>query len=118
MALPKTDDNITMSINSGTDPLTQAEEEEEFRVIKIEIVENDSVKATTIKAKLDSLINLKLENDIKLVEEKNDGRFEVLTWSATLLITLLALFITINFIVSVSKVREIVDVELDKERKK
>ena len=33
MALPKTDDNITMSINSGTDPLTLAEEEEEFRVI-------------------------------------------------------------------------------------
>ena len=33
MALPKTDDNLSMSINSGAEPLTQAEEEEEFRVI-------------------------------------------------------------------------------------
>lgn len=87
---------------------------EDFRVLKIEIVQDNVIKSATVKAKLDSIVGLKLENDIKLVEEKNDGRFEVLTWSATLLITLLALFITVNFIVSISKVREIVDIELDK----
>ena len=33
MALPKTDDNLSMTINNATDTLTLAEEEEEFRVI-------------------------------------------------------------------------------------
>jgi cytoskeletal protein RodZ len=67
-----------------------------------------------LKLKLDSLSNLRLENAIALVEKKNDGRFEVLTWSAVLVLTLLAAFITVNFIISSAKVREIVDIEIDK----
>lgn len=86
----------------------------DIKEIKIEIVADSTHTEKRIKAKLDSLLTIKLQNDIQLVEKKNDGRFEVLTWSSVLVITLLLVFITINFIVSSAKVREIVDTEMDK----
>jgi uncharacterized membrane-anchored protein YhcB (DUF1043 family) len=79
-----------------------------------EITPNDVKKGVVVKAKIDSVAILKLQNEILLVEKKNDGRFEVLTWSSVLVMTLLLVFITVNFIVSSSKVREIVDIEIDK----
>ncbi len=90
---------------SGTD---------EFSVIKVELIKDSLNTEKVIKSKLDSILTLKLQNDIQLVEKKNDGRFEVLTWSSVLVITLLLVFATINFIISSSKVKEVVDSEMDK----
>lgn len=90
---------------------------QEFSVIKVQILQDSIVSSKIVKAKMDSIATLKVQNDIQLVEKKNDGRFEVLTWSASLLITLLAIFITFNFIVSSSKVKELVDEEMDKRNK-
>jgi hypothetical protein len=58
--------------------------------------------------RLDSLSNLKLESAISSVEKKNDGRFEVLTWSAVLVLTLLAAFAGLNYVASLAKIKEIV----------
>lgn len=64
--------------------------------------------------RLDSLAVIKLENEIKLVENKNDGRFEVLTWSATLLISLLVILMGVNFISSNAKAEDTARDEIDK----
>jgi NADH:ubiquinone oxidoreductase subunit 5 (subunit L)/multisubunit Na+/H+ antiporter MnhA subunit len=59
--------------------------------------------------KIDSITILKLENAIAQVEKKNDGRFEVLTWSSTLILAILGILLAINFFVSEAKVKEIID---------
>lgn len=87
---------------------------QDFSVIKVNIVKDSITTEQSVKAKLDSILGLKIQNDIQLVEKKNDGRFEVLAWSSVLVLTLLLVFITINFIVSSSKVRELVDEEIDR----
>lgn len=76
---------------------------------RFELIVSDSTKLNSIKIQIDSIYNFKLENMITSVDKKNDGRFEVLTWASILLITLLIAFLTINFIVSSSHVKEIVD---------
>ena len=73
-----------------------------------------SITDTRLKTKADTVAMLRLETAIAAVERKNDGRFEVLTWSAALLITLLVIFISFNFIVSQSKVKELVEEAIDK----
>lgn len=81
---------------------------------QFEIIQDVASKGKTIKTRLDSLANIKLQYEIQLVEKKNDGRFEVLTWSSVLVLTLLLVFITVNFIISSAKVRELVDIEIEK----
>jgi uncharacterized membrane protein YjfL (UPF0719 family) len=81
---------------------------------RFEIVTSNSRDSSITQMRLDSLNSLRLENTINSIEKKNDGRFEVLTWSSVLVITLLLAFITINFIVSAAKVKEVVDFEIDK----
>ena len=73
-----------------------------------------SITDTRLKTKADTVAMRRLETAIAAVERKNDGRFEVLTWSAALLITLLVIFISFNFIVSQSKVKELVEEAIDK----
>ncbi|MEY4539300.1 MAG: hypothetical protein RLZZ306_1057, partial [Bacteroidota bacterium] len=53
--------------------------------------------------KLDSIATLKLQNSIDLIESKNNGRFEVLTWSAYLVVLLFISFMTLNVIISTGK---------------
>lgn len=77
---------------------------------EISVVEQKNKKTV----KIDSIAMLKLENMIAQVEKKNDGRFEVLTWSSAFIITIIALLLTINFFVSASKVKELVDDEIEK----
>ncbi len=97
---------VTFKVTTKIDSIPQG--------VKYEIIASNITDNTAIKAKLDSLNTIRLENLIALVEKKNDGRFEVLTWSAVLVLTLLAAFITINFIISSAKVKEIVDIEIDR----
>ena len=73
-----------------------------------------SIADTRLKTKADTVAMLRLETAIAAVERKNDGRFEVLTWSAALLITLLVIFISVNFIISQAKVKELVEEAIDK----
>ncbi len=84
-----------------------------------QVVRHDIIITSKDSAKIvfDSLSVIRLENAIGLVEKKNDGRFEVLTWATVLIITLLAGFITINFIVSSTRVKEIVDEKVDEKIK-
>jgi hypothetical protein len=79
-----------------------------------EIVVSTLRDSSIVKARLDSLSNLKLESAIASVEKKNDGRFEVLTWSAVLILTLLAALAAFNFIASSLQVKEEVDIALEK----
>lgn len=68
--------------------------------------------------KVDSLAILKLQNSIDLIETKNNGRFEVLTWAAYLVIILFVSFMTFNVVISTGKVKEVVDNEIEKKSKK
>ena len=85
-------------------------------IVKYEVTIVKSKDDKSIK--LDSLQYLKLENAIQQVEKKNDGRFEVLTWSSVLVLTVIALLLTINFFVSESKVKELVDKAIDEKTNK
>jgi hypothetical protein len=83
------------------------------KVAHFEVIVSTTKEASNVKARLDSLSNLKLESAIAMVEKKNDGRFEVLTWSAVLVLSLLGAFTVFSFVESKSKIRQIVDDELE-----
>ena len=85
-------------------------------IVKYEVTIVKSKDDKSIK--LDSLQYLKLENAIQQVEKKNDGRFEVLTWSSAFVLTVIVLLLTVNFFVSSSKVKELVDEAIDEKTSK
>jgi uncharacterized membrane protein YjfL (UPF0719 family) len=76
---------------------------------RVETVVHHEISGSNCVVKMDSLNIMRLENLISNVAQKNDGRFEVLTWATVLIITFLAAFITINFIMTAARVKEIVD---------
>ena len=81
-------------------------------VQEVRIINNQIGNGKLVK--IDSLSVLKLQNSIDLVVQKNDGRFEVLTWGSAIVITIFIAFLTFNVIVSTGKVREVVDAEIEK----
>lgn len=75
---------------------------------------SNKIKDNVKDSKLDSLAIVKLENEIRLVERKNDGRFEVLTWSAGLLVAILVVLMGVNFISSNAKAEDSARDEIDR----
>ena len=83
-------------------------------ILKVEIISNISdVKQTT---KLTERI-IKIEEGVKRIGDINDKRFEILGWGFSVIFTIFALLIVINFVNSKATMRDLVYEELNNKNK-